>query len=192
LINGNWVSSFYGLDGHGSVRFLTDTTGAITDTYTFDAFGNLIASTGSTPNNYLYAGEQLDPSLGFYYLRARYMNPSSGRFWTLDTYEGSRYDSASLHKYLYASANPNNNTDPSGKSVIGVVIAAALILVGGAIFARGVVAPVQDRIDNAQYLANAELDNAESDLYWHFVNLLAAVDSLLLSTRIFGVPRGVL
>jgi hypothetical protein len=48
---------FYGHDGQGSVRFLTDLTGAITDRYDYDAFGNLISQTGSTPNNYLYSGE---------------------------------------------------------------------------------------------------------------------------------------
>jgi hypothetical protein len=48
--------NFYGFGGHGSVRFLTDSTGKITDTYDYDAFGNLLASTGTTPNNYLFAG----------------------------------------------------------------------------------------------------------------------------------------
>jgi RHS repeat-associated protein len=114
LISGSWTTSFYGYDGHGSVRCLTNSTGAVTDTYTFDAFGNLIASTGTTPNEYLYAGEQLDPNLGFYYLRARYMNPSFGRFQTLDAYEASPLDPPSLHKYLYASADPANRTDPTG------------------------------------------------------------------------------
>nr|MBA2702657.1 PKD domain-containing protein [Blastocatellia bacterium] len=68
--------SFYGYDGHGSVRFLTDATAAITDTYDYDAFGNLISRTGTTSNDYLYSGEQFDANLGFYYLRARYMNPT--------------------------------------------------------------------------------------------------------------------
>src|SRR5262249_8841448 len=53
VINGTPATSFYGYDGHGSVRFLTDASGTMTDTYDYDAFGNLIASTGSTPNNYL-------------------------------------------------------------------------------------------------------------------------------------------
>jgi RHS repeat-associated protein len=100
LISGNWVTSFYGYDGHGSVRLLTDTAGVITDTYTYDAFGNLISSVGTTPNNFLYAGEQFDPNLGFYYLRARYVNPLNGRFWTMDSFEGSAYDPASLRVSL--------------------------------------------------------------------------------------------
>jgi hypothetical protein len=47
-------------DGHGCVRGLTNSIGAITDTYDYDAFGNLIHSTCTTPNNYLFAGEQFD------------------------------------------------------------------------------------------------------------------------------------
>jgi RHS repeat-associated protein len=106
--------SFYSYDGHGSVRQLTDASASITDTYDYDAFGLLISHTGTTPNDYLYSGEQFDPNLGFYYLRARYMNPSDGRFWTMDAYEADRFETASLHKYLYGNANPANNHDPSG------------------------------------------------------------------------------
>ena len=110
--------SYYGYDGHGSVRFLTSTNGTITDTYTYDAYGTLISQTftGSqpTPNNYLYVGQQFDPDLGFYYLRARYLNPNTGRFWTMDTYAGNHEDPLSLHKYLYCQNNPVNGVDPSG------------------------------------------------------------------------------
>ena len=52
-ISSTWTPSFYGYDGHGNVRFLTNSTGTVTDTYQYDAFGRLIASTGSTPNNFL-------------------------------------------------------------------------------------------------------------------------------------------
>jgi hypothetical protein len=65
LIGGNWTPSFYGLDGHGSVRFLTDSSGGVTDNYDYDAFGILIHEAGSTPNVYLHSGEQFDPDLGF-------------------------------------------------------------------------------------------------------------------------------
>ena len=106
--------SYYVYDGHGSVRALADDSGNVTDKYVYDAFGNLISSYGSTKNDFLFAGEQFDPVTGLYYLRARYMNPSVGRFITMDSYEGSIDDPVSLHKYLYANANPVSNSDPSG------------------------------------------------------------------------------
>jgi RHS repeat-associated protein len=87
IIAGASTTSFYGYDGHGSV-FLTSSTGSVTDTYDYDAFGSLISSTGSTPNNYLFAGEQFDPLLGIYYNRARDYDQRRGRFWTMDTWEG--------------------------------------------------------------------------------------------------------
>ena len=106
--------SYYVYDGHGSVRALADENGKVTDKYVYDAFGNLISSVGSTKNDFLFCGEQFDPVTGLYYLRARYMNPSVGRFITMDSYEGSIDDPVSLHKYLYANANPVSNSDPSG------------------------------------------------------------------------------
>src|SRR6185437_5151519 len=111
---GTLTTSFYGFDGHGSVRFLTDSTGAITDTYDYDAFGNVIFQTGSTPNNYLFAGEQFDPALGIYYNRARYYDQRQGRFWTMDIFEGHEGEPGSLHKFLYTYADPVDHTDACG------------------------------------------------------------------------------
>jgi len=120
-------ASFYGYDGHGSVRLLTDTTGAVTDRYDYNAFGNVLTQVGTTPNVYLYAGEQNDPSLGFYYLRSRYLNSNSGRFLTSDTFPGDPESPLSLHKYLYVSADPVNRIDPSGnESLTDLVLTTAL------------------------------------------------------------------
>jgi len=102
-------------DRHISVRALTDTTSTVTDTYDYDAFGNLIHSTGTTYNNYLFAGEQFDPDLNLYYNRARYLNVSTGRFWSMDTFEGRDKSPLSLHKYLYASGDSVNRADPTGQ-----------------------------------------------------------------------------
>jgi RHS repeat-associated protein len=115
-------TSFYGYDGHGSVRQLTNSAGAVTDTYDYDAFGNLINQTGSTPNNYLFAGEQYDPALSLYYNRARYLNTTTGRFWSMDSTEGGDKDPLSLHKYLYAEANPVSNVDPNGYDILSIIL----------------------------------------------------------------------
>jgi RHS repeat-associated protein len=77
-----------------------------------------------TDNSYLYCGEQYDRDLGLYYLRARHMNPETGRFHTLDTYEGRLGEPLSLHKYMYAHANPVMGIDPSGMFFSTVYFAA--------------------------------------------------------------------
>jgi RHS repeat-associated protein len=115
LISNTWTPSFYGYDGGGTVRQLINLSGTVTDTYGYDAFGNLINSTGTTPNNYLYRGEQYDPDLGLYYLRARYYNPATGRFLSRDPLDGNAIDPQSLHKYLYAGGDSVNLIDPRGR-----------------------------------------------------------------------------
>ena len=115
IIDNQWTPSFYGYDGGGNVRQLTNLAGAFTDTYEYDAWGNEINHTGTTPNNYLYRGEQYDSDLGLYYLRARYYNPNTGRFMSRDPEEGTSTNPASLHKYLYAGGDPVNGMDPYGQ-----------------------------------------------------------------------------
>jgi RHS repeat-associated protein len=106
---------------------LEDAVGATTDAYDYDAFGILIYRSGTTPNDYLYRGEQFDANLGFYYLRARYLNPSSGRFFTMDSFEGGQYDPLSLHKYTYVNGDPANRLDPTGNASISEVCQVAVV-----------------------------------------------------------------
>jgi RHS repeat-associated protein len=106
--------NFYHYDGQLSTRQLTDASAQVTDKYTYDAFGLLLNRSGSTENDYLYTGEQYDPNVGFYYLRARYYNPANGRFLTMDTWPGMRFEPLSLHKYLYCESGPVGKWDPSG------------------------------------------------------------------------------
>ena len=108
--------SYYHYDGQHSTRQLSDEAAQTIDTYTYDAFGLLLQRAGSTENNYLYTGEQFDPNVGFYYLRARYYNPEIGRFTTIDPWKGSIYDPISLHKYIYCNNDPVDFVDWSGEN----------------------------------------------------------------------------
>jgi RHS repeat-associated protein len=111
--------NYYHYDGLGSTRTLTNPSSEITDSYTYEAFGELLEQTGETDNNYLYTGEQIDPNTGNYYLRARYYNPGSGRFLSMDSFNGNAQEPITLHKYLYGNADPVNMVDPSGYFSLG-------------------------------------------------------------------------
>ena len=112
-------TAFYHFDGNGSTRLLTDAVGAVTDTYQFDAFGTLTARTGTTDNPFLFTGQQLDANSGFYYMRARLYQPSTGRFLSIDPHAASSSDPRSLHRYVYGFNDPVNHTDPSGLFGLG-------------------------------------------------------------------------
>ncbi len=110
---------FYQYDGLGSTRQLSDSTGTITDSYDYEAFGEGLNQTGTTENDYRFTGEQYDQGLGQYYLRARYYDPHTARFTQMDSWMGNNSDPQSLHKYLYAETDPVNNIDPTGKFSLG-------------------------------------------------------------------------
>jgi RHS repeat-associated protein len=112
------TTSLYDYDAHDDVRALMSATPLAaggyptpTDTYDYDAFGNIVGSTGTTPNVYRYQGEALDAETGLYYLRARYYDPVAGRFLSVDpmTDQGE-------HPYTYVGADPGNGHDPTGKA----------------------------------------------------------------------------
>ena len=113
---------YYLYDGHGRIRLLTSEAGRITDRYAYDAYGNLLQKEGNTENEFLYTGEQYNVNTGLYYLRARYIDPSTRTFINMDSYQGSIYDPVTLHKYRYANANPVIYTDPSGYSATTVLL----------------------------------------------------------------------
>ena len=63
---------YYLYDGLGSTRQLVNTSGAVTDTWGYSAFGELASHTGTTVNPFLFNAQQFDQASGDYYLRARY------------------------------------------------------------------------------------------------------------------------
>ncbi|SPD72923.1 hypothetical protein PITCH_A1590005 [uncultured Desulfobacterium sp.] len=133
------IKSYFLHDGQMSTRTLTNAAGDSTDSYIFDAFGVLLAHTGSTPNQYLYTGQFLDPNSGFYYLRARWMRPETGRFISADTIHGSVFEPQTLHKYIYCLNNPVNRMDPGGNQslaecMVSVSIVQILVAIAPTVF----------------------------------------------------------
>lgn len=127
------ATSYYLQDGQGSTRALTNSAGAVTDTYSYTAYGEIYNQTGTTANNYLYTGQQFDPSTGLYSLRARFYNPSWGRFLSQDTWAVNYSHPIELNRYGYAAGNPVNASDPSGNQA-SVEYAILLGGIGGATF----------------------------------------------------------
>ncbi|HTB61660.1 MAG TPA: RHS repeat-associated core domain-containing protein [Polyangia bacterium] len=112
--SGTPQTSFYVRDAHGNIMFLTNAAGAVTDSYDYDAWGNVVASSGTTQNTRLFAGESFEPDLGVLALRARDYDPQRGRFLTIDLQQAPSRHPLTLNRYLYADADPVNLVDPLG------------------------------------------------------------------------------
>lgn len=107
------ATSYYNADGLGSITSLTNSSGAAAQTYTYDSFGKVTASGGSLSNPFQYTGREMDSETGLYYYRARYYDPSTGRFLSEDPI---RFQAGS-NFYPYVGNSPSNALDPSGMLV---------------------------------------------------------------------------
>jgi RHS repeat-associated protein len=163
IVNHAWTPSFYGYDGFGNVRQLTNAAGTVTDTYEYDAFGHTLTTSGTTPNNYLYRGEEYDSDLGLYYLRARYYNPATGRFLSRDPEDGKSVDPKTLHKYLYASGDPVNGIDPRGREELAEGIEVDFIEIG-----------TSTALEKAKFIVGPGLCSAT--INWYVYDLLKGAD----------------
>src|SRR2546427_7981934 len=106
-----WGAGYaYHADGLGSIGGLTDATGNIAATYTYDSFGNLTASTGTVTNPYRYTAREFDTETGIYYYRARYYFQGVGRFASEDPLSFN----VALNFYPYVNGSPLNFSDPRG------------------------------------------------------------------------------
>jgi RHS repeat-associated protein len=92
------------------VRLLTDGAGAVTDRYSYSAFGSGTQTLGTDAQPYRFAGEPFEGRGLLSYNRARWMDPSLGMFVSVDPLLGR----ATVHGYRYAEQNPLNWIDPSG------------------------------------------------------------------------------
>lgn len=102
-------TQYFHHDGYGSTRLLTDGSGAVVATYTYDPYGNVKGQTGTLDTALRWNGQYQDSESGLYYLRARYYDPATAQFICADPM------SALTHSpYGYADNNPLNSADPTG------------------------------------------------------------------------------
>jgi RHS repeat-associated protein len=101
-------------DALGSVRQLSDAAGQVTLARSYTPFGALLSQSGTPQGSFGFAGEQRDPAAGLTFLRARYYDPTVGRFLTRDPYPAYAAAPSTLHRYAYVENNPVNLVDPAG------------------------------------------------------------------------------
>ena len=102
------TTSYYEADGLGSVTSLSNTAGALAQTYTFDSFGKQTASSGSLTNPFQFESRTRFRIALLY--ACPVLRSGQGRFLCEDppTFESG------LNFYRYASNNPVNLSDPFG------------------------------------------------------------------------------
>jgi RHS repeat-associated protein len=117
------TTSYYNADALGSITSLSNSSATIANTYTYDSFGKLAASTGTLTNSFQYTAREFDPETGIYEYRARYFDQNSGRFLSEDPIrenngpnQSAMDDSANL--YVYVLNNAVNYVDPSGLYIL--------------------------------------------------------------------------
>jgi len=104
------TTNYYEQDGLGSATSLSSAAGVLTNTYSYDSFGKPAGSTGTVTNRFQYTGRELDSETGMYYYRARYFDPSAGRFLSEDPIQfigGADF-------YSYVANNPMGFRDALG------------------------------------------------------------------------------
>ncbi|WP_134218332.1 RHS repeat-associated core domain-containing protein [Pelotomaculum sp. FP] len=123
-MNGNYY--YYLYNGHGDVTQVIDQNGNKVNSYTYDEWGNILYKQELLSQPLKYAGEYYDEESGLYYLRARYYDPTIGRFISRDSYGGDITNPLSLNSYTYVENNPLGYIDPSGHFSIGTIIRVAV------------------------------------------------------------------
>jgi len=107
------TTSYYQVDGLGSVTSLSNGAGSLAQTYGYDSFGKQLTSTGSLTNPFQFAARESDSETGLFYNRARYYDPSAGRFLSEDPLG---FLSGDVNFYAYVQNDSTSLTDPDGLS----------------------------------------------------------------------------
>ena len=109
---------YYVLNLQGDVISIVTRWGESYGSYTYDAWGNIIAQAGwlAAINPIRYRGYYYDSETGLYYLGSRYYDPQVGRFVNADCFASTGQGFIACNMFCYCSNNPVMAIDPTGKS----------------------------------------------------------------------------
>ena len=110
---GGATQTYLGFNDHGDVTWTASTTGAVTSRASYDPYGNLASSSGTTPAS-RWQGSYFESASGLYYVNARWYSPTLGTFLSDDPHVAETSDPQGRDPYAYASGDPVNDSDPSG------------------------------------------------------------------------------
>jgi RHS repeat-associated protein len=177
---GTPTTLYFGNDGHGSVRVLTNAAGAIAtiagvrQIFNYDAYGNAIGfNLSAAATTLLYSGEPTDAVTGLQHLGERDLRLSSGTFIESDTYAGDPTNPVGYNKYLYTQADPINRFDPTGRNEEAAFAVLALVENGGGppspSAAPAATAPIVSKADLKKVIESKRLEFRKffpPGLYW--------------------------
>ena len=106
----------------GSTKQVVDSSQAVENSYSYEAFGQPTVGQSEVANPYLFVGGygvQWENTPRLYSMQARYYGPGVGRFLSEDPYGGAPQDPLSLHRYLYCGNGPVSRIDPRGRRPFG-------------------------------------------------------------------------
>ena len=149
----NGTEYFYVKNAQGDVTGLVTTSGTRVVTYTYDAWGNPLSTTGTmattlgAANPLRYRGYVYDTETGLYYLQSRYYNPTWGRFINADDTALLLSSPGKAHwdknVFAYCDNNPLNRVDEDGEcwdiiigGIVGGIVSGASSIVNDAIMGR--------------------------------------------------------
>jgi RHS repeat-associated protein len=118
ISGGNETPYYYTRDHLGSVREVTDSTGAIVASFDYDPWGRPVQLSGTLNAAFGYAGYYAHGPSGLYLTQYRAYDPNLGRWLSRDPLG----EIVGLNVYAYADNDPLAIFDPDGLSGVGKAI----------------------------------------------------------------------
>jgi len=163
---------YYHFDALGSVVALSDGDGDTVQVYEYDVYGQVAASDPNHPNPFLFTGRRYDTETGLYYYRARYYNPTIGRFLQTDPIG---YGDG-MNMYAYCGNNSITCIDPSGLASV-------------AIYDGGDKTDFESRVQHADYSIDMRVPGDVWDVWEQWGLTAGEIRIKWLKDRLLGLRR---